>query len=68
MTGDDVDGIQKVKSMLNLKFKISDLGEFKYFLGTEVIKTNGGVYLSQKKYMLDILKKFGMLNSQCIVV
>ena len=68
VTGDDFDGIEKVKYMLNLKFKISDLGELKYFLGIEVIKTNDGVYLSQRKHMLDILKKFGMLASKPLLI
>ena len=61
ITGNDEIGIQEVKNMLKMRFKISDLGELKFFLGIEVIKTDNGICLIQRKYIIDVLKKFGML-------
>ena len=44
-----------------MRFKISDLRELKFFLGIEVIKTDNGICLIQRKYIIDVLKKFRML-------
>ena len=32
-----------------------------YFLGIEVIRTPQGMWLLQRKYVLDMLKKYGMM-------
>ena len=44
------------------KFDMSDLGLLHYFLGLEVNQNVDGIFVSQKKYAADLLKKFGMLN------
>jgi hypothetical protein len=46
---------------LEKDFALKDLGELHYFLGIEVAKINGGILLSQTKYVGDLLKKTGML-------
>ena len=46
---------------LKNKFKIKDLGEFKYFLGIEVLKTKTGLCLNQRKYCLELLHQYGLL-------
>ena len=37
-----------------------------YFLGMEVGQQDGGIFISQRKYANDILKKFRMKNSKPI--
>lgn len=54
--------IQQTKKQLDDAFSIKDLGRVKYFLGIEVAQTQGGLVLSQRKYVLDILKDSGMLG------
>ncbi|GKA17761.1 ribonuclease H-like domain-containing protein [Tanacetum coccineum] len=56
ITGSDVNEIESFKSFLSNKFKIKDLGELKYFLMIEVLKTKTGLCLSQRKYYLDYFK------------
>ena len=51
-----------------MRFKISNLGEFKYFLGIEVIKSNNGIYVIQRKYIIDILKKLCMLDCKPLLL
>lgn len=43
------------------EFEISDLGVMHYFLGVEVLQTSKGIYISQTKYVADLLKKFRMV-------
>jgi hypothetical protein len=47
--------------MLNV-FEMTDLGLMSYFLGMEVRQSNGGIFICQKKYAKEILKKFHMKN------
>ncbi|GJX75550.1 ribonuclease H-like domain-containing protein [Tanacetum coccineum] len=62
LTSNDINEINKVKIFLKSKFKIKDLGELKYFLGIEVLKTEtSGLCLSQRKYCLELLHDFGLL-------
>ncbi|GKA27249.1 ribonuclease H-like domain-containing protein [Tanacetum coccineum] len=61
ITGNDTSEIEKFKEFLRTKFMIKDLGNLKYFLGIEVINTNKGICLNQRKYVLDLLTGYGML-------
>ncbi|KAK1412979.1 hypothetical protein QVD17_34637 [Tagetes erecta] len=64
ITGDNDIDLKAVKAQIMSKFKIKDLGELKYFLGIEVLKSDEGIVLSQRKYCLDLLSEFGMLGSK----
>jgi len=56
--------IEKVKQTLNKTFKIKDLGELKYFIGSKVAWSKHGIHLCQRKYALNILIDYGMLGSK----
>ncbi|KAJ0778869.1 putative RNA-directed DNA polymerase [Helianthus annuus] len=62
ITGDDEDGITKLKQFLQSQFQISDLGRLRYFLGIEVSRSPQGILLSQRKYVLDMLTECGLLG------
>jgi hypothetical protein len=51
---------------LREEFVVKDLGELHYFLGIEVMKSNGELVLAQKKYIAELLKKANMQNCKCI--
>lgn len=59
--GNSENEIESLKRFLNNKFKIKDLGELKYFLGIEVLKTYSGMCLNQRKYCLELLHDYGLL-------
>ncbi|GKC02397.1 ribonuclease H-like domain-containing protein [Tanacetum coccineum] len=61
ITGNSISEIEKFKVFLKCKFMIKDLGKLKYFLGIEVVDTDKGICLNQRKYVLDLLSKYGML-------
>lgn len=41
---------------------MKQLGDLKYFLGIEVARSKHGIFLSQRKYILDLLSETGMLG------
>jgi len=47
---------------LTSEFEIKDLGLMHYFLGLEVWQKFDEIFLSQGKYVVEILKKFGMMD------
>jgi Reverse transcriptase (RNA-dependent DNA polymerase) len=49
--------IEKVKKYLKKEFDIKDLGQLSYFLGVEIATSSKGLFLSQQKYVLDLLKE-----------
>jgi len=56
--------INIVKNLLNVTFKIKDLGILKYFLGLEIAQIHEGIHLCPKKYALEILDDAGMLGAK----
>jgi len=54
------------RSMMN-EFDMIDLGLMHYFLGIEVVQSSASIFISQKKYVLEILDRFKMkdCNSVC---
>jgi hypothetical protein len=48
------------------KFEMTMMGELKYFLGFQIKQLQDGTFISQTKYIQDILKKFGMKNGKPI--
>jgi hypothetical protein len=48
------------------KFKMSMMGELKYFLGFQIKQLQEGTFICQTKYIQDILKKFGMKDAKPI--
>ncbi|XP_019096554.1 PREDICTED: uncharacterized protein LOC109130916 [Camelina sativa] len=49
---------------LAARFSLKDLGEMSYCLGLEATRTSKGLHLMQKRYIIDLLAKTNMLNSQ----
>ncbi|CAN1170498.1 Retrovirus-related Pol polyprotein from transposon TNT 1-94 [Linum perenne] len=66
LTGDDIMEIDKLKAQLAKEFEIKDLGELKYFLGMEVSRSQQGIVISQRKYVLDLLNEVGMTDCRPI--
>nr|GEU40886.1 retrovirus-related Pol polyprotein from transposon TNT 1-94 [Tanacetum cinerariifolium] len=47
-------------------FDMTDLGELQYFLGLEIIQGQEGIFISQRKYVDDTLKKFNMQGCKTV--
>ncbi|GJX38033.1 retrovirus-related pol polyprotein from transposon TNT 1-94 [Tanacetum coccineum] len=55
----DKEEITKLKKNLFTEFEMKDLGRLKYFLGIEVLRSKPGIFMYQKKYVLDLLAEIG---------
>lgn len=51
------------KQQLSKRFHMKDLGVLKYFLGIEVAHGKDGLFLSQRKYVLDIVSEVDCLKT-----
>ncbi len=66
ITGDDPEYIAFVKARLSEQFLMSDLGPLRYFLGIEVSSTSDGFFISQEKYIQDLLARAALV-SPCLI-
>ncbi|KAM1260029.1 hypothetical protein ACFX2J_039256 [Malus domestica] len=60
LTGNATAAIQQVIQSLTTEFDIKDLGTLHYFLGIQISCTATGMFLSQTKYIQDLLHKTEM--------
>lgn len=50
--------IKELKAFMHDKFKIKDLERLHYFLVMEVLYKEDGLIISQKRFVLDLLKNY----------
>jgi len=62
ITVSDIEEISQLKNNLFREFEMKDLGGLKYFLGIEVLRSNKGIFISQRKYIIDLLAETGMVD------
>ena len=62
ITSNNVETVNTFKVFLDAKFKFKDLGTLKYFLGLEVARTEKGISLCQRKFVLELLSDTGLLT------
>ena len=60
VTGNDSSFVKSFITALSTKFSVKDLGLLHYFLGVAVLPTTSGLFLSQHKYIHDLLVRTGM--------
>jgi Reverse transcriptase (RNA-dependent DNA polymerase) len=54
--------INSIKNSLKQKFDIKDLEKLKYFLEIKIAHSSKGLFISQRKYTLDLLKETDKLE------
>ena len=58
--------IADTKRNLAAEFEMKDLGMMHYFLGMEVWQNMDGISFKQGKYVVEILKRFGMMDCKAM--
>ncbi|GKU98840.1 hypothetical protein SLEP1_g11779 [Rubroshorea leprosula] len=57
VTGNDSAAVQSIVQVMSATFSLKDLGPLSFFLDIEAISTKDGLFLSQQRYILDLLQK-----------
>ncbi|KAL3612509.1 hypothetical protein D5086_003529 [Populus alba] len=58
VTGSNAKFLEEFKTEIQDVFEMSNLGIMNYFLGMKIHQCSSGIFVSQRKYVVDILKKF----------
>ena len=64
ITGNDLQLIKESKIILQKNFKIKDLGELRYFLGIEFLRSSKGILMTQRKYILELILEWGLAGAK----
>ncbi|KAM2757556.1 hypothetical protein PS2_019291 [Malus domestica] len=67
ITGDNAFEIGALKASLHQTFVIKDLGKLKYFLGIEMENSQQGLFLNQRKYVMDLLEEAKFTDCKPVV-
>ncbi|KAM7520343.1 hypothetical protein LguiB_019305 [Lonicera macranthoides] len=65
-TGNSRAMFENFKQSMMLEFEMSDLGKMHFFLGIEVQQSVDGIFISQKKYIREILNRFQMKDCNSV--
>ncbi|XP_070045860.1 uncharacterized mitochondrial protein AtMg00810-like [Nicotiana tomentosiformis] len=52
--------IEQMRKDLQVRFKMKDLGDLKYFLGIEFSRSEKGIQMCQRKYALELVSELGL--------
>ena len=61
--GDDEKMMSSFKCSMMQVFEMTNLGKMNFFLNIELLQQPNGIFIYQRKYALEVLKRFGMLKS-----
>lgn len=52
--------LNEFKRLMMNEFEMTDLGMIHYFLGLEIKQCDAGIFVSQEKYVNDLLRRFNL--------
>ena len=64
IAANNITEINTLKKLLSKEFDMKDLGAAKKILGMEILREDGVVHLSQKRYIEKVLERFNMHMSK----
>ena len=66
LIGDDLEVLADLKRRMAQDFEIKELVMLKHFLGMEFARSKEGIFVNQRKYILDLLKETGLLGCKAV--
>ena len=68
VTGSSTEMIARTKSDLKMRFEMTDSGKCAFVLGIELVDNiDGSVTMCQRRYVDDVLKRFGMSDCKAVI-
>ena len=58
--------VKEFSELMQKEFEMSMMGELTFFLGLQIKQLQDGIFISQSKYVKELLKKYGLLNSKAL--
>lgn len=66
LTASSTSLLQHITARQHSEFAMTDLGDLHFFLGISVTRSSNGLFLSQRQYAVDLLRRAGMsVSSYC---
>eukprot|EP00253_Pinus_taeda_P015521 PITA_15521 len=65
--GNDDYLIENFKTVMKEEFEITDMGLLRYFLGIEVDQNENGIFISQARYINEVLGRFNMQECKAAI-
>eukprot|EP00253_Pinus_taeda_P022328 PITA_22328 len=59
--------IENFKTVMKEEFEMTDMGLLRYFLGIEVDQNENGIFISQARYVNEVLERFNMQDSKAAI-
>eukprot|EP00253_Pinus_taeda_P010497 PITA_10497 len=66
-TGNDDYLIENFKTIMKEEFEMTDMGLLRYFLGIEVDQNENGIFISQARYVNEVLGRFNMQECKAAI-
>eukprot|EP00253_Pinus_taeda_P009572 PITA_09572 len=66
-TGNDDYLIENFKIVMKEEFEMTDMGLLRYFLGIEVEQNGNGIFISQAKYVNEVLERFNIQERKAAI-
>ncbi|XP_039161314.1 uncharacterized mitochondrial protein AtMg00810-like [Eucalyptus grandis] len=66
--GNDDSAVKRLKEYLHSTFHIKDLEPPKFFLGIEIARSDQGISLSQRKFVMEIISKTGLSGCRPAII
>lgn len=64
LTGSSSIECNRILLLLQQRFAVKNLGDVSYFLGLQITRTPEGMFISQEKYAMDLLRRASMLDAK----
>ncbi|GJT53090.1 retrovirus-related pol polyprotein from transposon RE1 [Tanacetum coccineum] len=68
IAGNHQSTILDIKQQLHKQFNIKDLGPLHYYLGIEILRNSHGLVMSQRKYVVELLKGGSVFNDKLVTI
>ncbi|CAB3997356.1 Retrovirus-related Pol poly from transposon TNT 1-94 [Paramuricea clavata] len=62
IASDSMQLMEEFKKSMKIQFKMKDLGRITFFLGMDFKQSKGEIKINQKRFILKILERFGMID------